>query len=184
VTPPLTAGTGVVLIGPRAAGKTTLGKALAARLAWPFRDGDEELARAVGEPAGAHLARVGERAFRAVEEQTTLELLAEMARRPPQVLALGGGAVLSATVQERLASGPMTVVLVVAEPETLARRIAASPILRPSLTELPPIAEVEAVSRARMPVYERLARLVVDTTRTELVACCESVLARLGHSGR
>ena len=59
----------VVLVGPRAAGKTTLGRALAAELSWEFVDSDDLLAVQVGQPAEDYLRLSGEQAFRKVEEE-------------------------------------------------------------------------------------------------------------------
>ncbi|MHC4918783.1 MAG: shikimate kinase [Planctomycetota bacterium] len=82
----------VVLVGPRAAGKTTVGRALADRLGWGFRDTDDLLAAAVGQPAEDYLQNAGEAAFRTIEEQV---VGAALLSTDPEVLALGGGAVLS-----------------------------------------------------------------------------------------
>ena len=57
----------VVLVGPRAAGKTTLGRALADELSWSFVDGDDMVADAAGQPAEEFLAAAGEEKFRRVE---------------------------------------------------------------------------------------------------------------------
>ena len=54
----------VALVGPRAAGKTTIGRLLAQGLGHRFLDGDDLLAAAVGMPAGVFLQRAGEREFR------------------------------------------------------------------------------------------------------------------------
>jgi len=89
----------VVLVGPRAAGKTTLGRALADRLGWGFRDTDDLLAAAAGQPAEDYLQKAGEAAFRTIEEQV---VGAALLSTDPEVLALGGGAVLSASVRKAL----------------------------------------------------------------------------------
>lgn len=174
----------LVLIGPRAAGKTTLGKALAERKKAVFVDGDLALEAAVGEPAGAYLARVGEPAFRAVEERVTRGLLDQAARSRGAVLALGGGAVLAQAVQAALRDLGLFVVFVTADPDVLVTRMLASPTVRPALTKMNLRDEVVAVLLERLPVYERLARVVVDTTRSNVEECCDLVLALLDDFGR
>jgi shikimate kinase/3-dehydroquinate synthase len=79
----------VALIGFMGAGKSTLGRELAARLGREFVDVDDEIERRVG-AIGAFFDRVGEAAFREVEAATLQPLLE---RRVPTVLALGGGVI-------------------------------------------------------------------------------------------
>ncbi len=170
----------VVLIGLRAAGKTTLGRALAARLGWPFADGDERLAQRVGRSAGAFLRDVGEPEFRRVETDVTVAALAAPA---PFVLALGGGAPTNEPVRAALADVNAFVVFVDAPVETLVARLAADGApLRPSLTGAPASEEVRRLAERRRPLYETLAQMRVETHAANVDACCSQVVARLRRS--
>jgi shikimate kinase len=88
----------VVLVGAPGAGKSTVGKLLAAELGRDFVDVDAVIEERAGKPIGEIFVDEGEPAFRALEEATTLELLDQ-----PAVISLGGGAVLSAVVRHALA---------------------------------------------------------------------------------
>ena len=88
----------IVLVGAPGAGKSTVGAALAERLGWDFLDADALIAERAGKSIAEIFTDEGELAFRANEEATTAELLTE-----PGVLALGGGAVLSAKTRSALA---------------------------------------------------------------------------------
>ena len=165
----------VALVGPRGAGKTTIARALAARLGWRPADGDERIAASVREPAGAFLARVGERAFRVVEEELTLAALAEPG---PHVLALGGGAVLSAAVRAVLREPGVFVVFLHAPVATLNDRIAGDP-LRPPLTALPPAEEIEGLLRVRRPLYESVADFELETVGLDVDAACARIEAKI-----
>lgn len=79
----------VVLIGFMGAGKTSVGKALAARLGIPFVDTDALIERAAGRTIADIFAHDGEAAFRALETQT----LAALDAASPAVYATGGGIV-------------------------------------------------------------------------------------------
>ncbi|GAA1431054.1 shikimate kinase AroK [Microlunatus lacustris] len=87
----------VVLVGAPGSGKSTIGALLAARLGVPFADVDAEIEERTGRSIAAIFADDGEPVFRALEEQVTAELLDR-----PGVLALGGGAVLSAATRTAL----------------------------------------------------------------------------------
>jgi shikimate kinase len=85
----LTATTPIFLIGFMGAGKSTVGEALAARLARPFIDLDKRIEAATERAIADLIAQEGEERFRLIESQ----LLQEAVRAPGAVIALGGGVV-------------------------------------------------------------------------------------------
>ena len=78
----------LVLVGMMGAGKSWLGKPLAAQLKRPFRDADAELERAERMSIADMFARFGEAHFRAREH----EMLVQLLQGPLSVIAAGGGA--------------------------------------------------------------------------------------------
>ncbi len=145
---------GVLLIGPRAAGKSTVGPLLAGLLALPFRDADVEIEAEAGRSI-ADLMKEG--VFRAVEAQALGRILSD----PPAVVAAGGGAVLWEGFQQAAAS--WAVVWLDASPQVLAERLQSDPGGRPSLTGREPAEEIGDVARARAPLYRAVADLHVVT---------------------
>ena len=145
----------IVLIGMRGAGKSTLGRALAARLSRPFVDIDELIGELAGRPADVVLARDGEPAFRALEERA----LRLAAGRAGAVVATGGGSVLHADAFASLARGAR-VAWLDAPPEVLLARASAHP--RPPLTNLPPLDEIRAVLARRAPLYRAAADFIIQ----------------------
>jgi shikimate kinase len=115
----------LALIGFMGAGKSTLGSELARLTERPFVDTDVEIEKRFG-PIGELFER-GEPEFRQIEEQVVAEVLSA----PPSVIALGGGAVLSAATQERL-SRTAFVALVPVDVETAWSRVSTSdrPLVR------------------------------------------------------
>ncbi len=89
----------IVCIGFMGAGKTMAAGAIAGRLGTLAVDVDSEIELRVGKSIEEIFAENGEPAFRAAEEQVTLELLGQGDRR---VISLGGGAVTSAAIREGL----------------------------------------------------------------------------------
>ena len=86
------AGGSIFLVGMMGSGKTTVGRALAQRLHLPFIDTDKILVERTGVPVTTIFEIEGEAGFRRRESA----VIAELAHAPDQVVATGGGAVLSA----------------------------------------------------------------------------------------
>ena len=91
----------IVLVGLMGAGKSKIGRRLAARLNLPFFDSDHEIEMAAGESIEEIFANRGERVFRDGERRVIARLLAQ----PVHVLATGGGAFMDestrATIERR-----------------------------------------------------------------------------------
>lgn len=143
----------IVLIGPMGAGKTSVGKRVAKRLALPFTDSDAVIAHEHG-PITEIFARQGEQTFREWERRAVSTALATGG-----VVALGGGAVLHPDTQSDLAAH--RVVLLTVAPHNVASRIRGG--ARP-LLEGDPVARWHEIYAQRRDVYERLADIVFDTS--------------------
>ncbi len=109
----------VVLSGLMGAGKSTVGRRLAARLGVPFVDTDAEIERVTGKGIPELWRAEGEAAFRAREAAIAEELLD---RSSPHVFAFGGGTVTGHRVR-RLAIDRAFVVTLMASPETAVSRV-------------------------------------------------------------
>jgi len=89
-------GRSVVLVGMMGAGKSSIGRRLAARLAVPFVDADTEIESAAGMSISEIFAKHGEPYFRAGEARVIARLL----DNGPQVLSTGGGSVLNQATRD------------------------------------------------------------------------------------
>ena len=153
-------GTGIVLIGLRRAGKTTVGRLLAARLGRPFVDTDAVVERLAGRTPGALIREAGEAAFRARER----DAVAIASATPGAVIAAGGGAPLETGNAAALRSHGTLIYLAVPVPVLLARALAEGG--SPDRPLLAGAADVEQETRLlearRDPIYRQVADLVVD----------------------
>lgn len=144
----------VVLVGMMGAGKTAIGKALAAALGVPFLDSDEEIVRAANMPIAEIFARDGEAFFRDKETRVIQRLLQEN----QGVLSTGGGAFLSETNRDLIAEYGVSVWLD-ADLDLLWDRVKHKDT-RPLLQTEDPRGTLEALYNARVPTY-RMAELSV-----------------------
>jgi shikimate kinase len=158
----LVARQGLALVGVRGTGKSTVGQLVAARLRRPFFDADRELERRAGQSVSSILRTQGEAVFRDWEERTLVEMVEGS---PSAVIATGGGVVLRES-NRRILRAFGHVVWLRAAPSELARRIECDPLglaARPPLTAAGTIGEIERVIEVRLPLYQQIADVVIET---------------------
>lgn len=141
------AGRAIVLVGMMGAGKTSLGKKLAARLDLPFRDADAEIEQAAQLTIPEIFAQHGEPAFRDGERRVIARLLGEGSI----VLATGGGAYMNAETRRQVAAKGVSVWLK-ADFDTLIRRVRKRSN-RPMLHTADPEETLRRLIDQRYPVY-------------------------------
>ncbi len=86
----------IVLVGMMGAGKSSVGRRLAARLGIRFVDADAEIESAAGMTIAEIFAKHGEPDFRAGEKRVIARLL----DNGPQVLATGGGSIMDQNTRD------------------------------------------------------------------------------------
>jgi len=95
----------VALVGMMGAGKTSLGRRLAARLEVPFRDADHEIEAAASLTVSEIFEKFGEPYFRDGERRVIARLLSEA----PHILATGGGAYMDPATRAVMKDKALTI---------------------------------------------------------------------------
>ena len=166
----------LVVIGPPGAGKSTIGRLAADRLAVAFDDSDDAVEHGAGRSIADIFVDDGEAVFRDLERAAVAELLSTA----QGVLALGGGAVLDPRTEADL-RGHAVVFLDVGIADA-AKRVGFA-TSRPLLA-INPRAQWTALMTPRRPVYERVATFRVDTAGREPGDVVDEVVEHLlRHEG-
>lgn len=142
----------IVLIGFMGAGKSTVGRLVAARLGQPFFDTDGLIEAREGRSIAEIFQSGGEPEFREIEREVVIEVLSER----EGVVALGGGALADPVVAANLQG--KTVVHLIASWGEIQRRLRHD-VSRPLLTRGDPTALFEA----RRSMYEMVRTMAVET---------------------
>ncbi len=137
----------VVLVGMMGAGKTAVGRALAARLGVPFLDSDAEIESAAAMSIPEIFARDGEAFFRARETEVIGRLLSGSCC----ILSTGGGAFLAARNRAMISSKGVSVWLN-ADLKLLWSRVKHRDT-RPLLRTPDPFGTLRDLFEARVPIY-------------------------------
>jgi shikimate kinase len=155
----------ILLIGLRASGKSTLGRALASVMSWPFVDLDEATAACMRAKTAAEAIHAqGFSAFRLAE---TRALHAALGVATPHIIALGGGTPTAPGAAEAIGdatqAGRARAIYLRAQPATLQARLRQSDVsTRPSLTGASVIDEVPLLFAQRDELYTSLANYTVN----------------------
>lgn len=157
------------------AGKTTVGRQLAKRLARPFFDSDHEIVERTGVPIPTIFEIEGEAGFRRREASTIQELTTQKGI----ILATGGGVVLSPFNRERLKATGWVVYLNV--PPRLLYERTRHDRGRPLLQVENPLAKLENLYEQRDPLYREAANLVLDSSRMVASGVVQFILREFNH---
>lgn len=161
----------IALIGLRGAGKSTLGRALAARLELPFL----QLNKAIEQEAGMQLPEIfdlfGQSAFRRLERSALDRLLDE---NRTAVIETGGGLVSEAETFERLLATCHTIWLQ-ADPDEHMQRVIAQGDHRPMAGNREAMADLERILSERKALYSK-ADTVLNTSGRSEDECLEELV--------
>lgn len=166
----------VALVGMMGAGKSSVGRRLAAKLGVPFRDADAEIEAAAGCTIAEIFERFGESNFRDGERRVIARLLSE----PPHVLATGGGAFIDPRTRAAIKSQAVSIWLR-APVELLVSRVRRRET-RPLLRDGDPHEIITRLLAQREPVYAE-ADILLDSEEGPHSAVVERIIATLADRG-
>ncbi|WP_027965962.1 shikimate kinase AroK [Halomonas halocynthiae] len=155
----MTAASNLILVGPMGAGKTTIGRLLAAELSYDFFDTDHEIQRRCGADIPWIFDVEGEEGFRQRETQ----MICELSARSGAVIATGGGAVLREENRQLLRDGGIVIYLCITVEQQLKRtaRDRNRPLLqRPDKEQV-----LREMYHQRDPLYRATADIIVRSER-------------------
>ena len=164
----------IVLVGLMGAGKTTIGRRLAAQLGLPFVDADHEIEKAAGMSISDIFATHGEAHFREGERKVIARLL----QGGPQVLATGGGAFMDSDTRKNIKKSGISIWLR-ADLDVLMERVSRRND-RPLLQRPDPEAVMRQLIEERYPIYA-LADITVESSNTPHEAVIADLLDSLAE---
>ena len=163
----------IFLIGPMGAGKSTVGKHLASTLKMDFIDSDAEIQRRTGVDIPTIFEFEGEEGFRR-REQAVID---ELTQSQHQVLATGGGVVMSPENRRNLASRGYVIYLECSVDQQFDRT--ARDRNRRLLDTDEPRAGLEELLELREPLYREAADLVVSTEKRSAASVSREIVEAL-----
>lgn len=155
----MTVASNLILVGPMGAGKTTIGRLLAAELSRDFFDTDHEIQKRCGADIPWIFDVEGEEGFRQRETQ----MIRELSARHGAVIATGGGAVLREENRQLLREAGTVIYLCITVEQQLKRT--ARDRSRPLLQRVDREQVLREMYRQRDPLYRATADIIVRSER-------------------
>lgn len=165
----------IVLVGLMGAGKTSIGRKVAAALGLPFVDSDLEIEEVSRMTIPELFEAYGEPEFRALEQR----VIARILEGGPKVLSTGGGAYMNEQTRAAIASHGVSVWLK-ADLDLLMERVAKKQN-RPLLRDPDPRGVLRRLMDERYPVYALADATVVTRDETKEVIAAEVIEAISRH---
>jgi len=162
--------TNIFLIGPMGAGKTTVGRQLAQKLALTFIDSDHEIENHTGVDIPLIFEKEGEEGFRKRE----MEIIDELTQQRNIVLATGGGAVIKEENRKHLINRGLVIYLQ-ADIKHLIRRTRKDRN-RPLLQGPNPEKKLREIMQEREPLYRQTADYTINTGKHSVQAIINQIL--------
>lgn len=153
----------VVLTGFMGSGKTTVGRLLAQKVDWQFVDLDAAVQERLGRTVPEIFREQGEACFRSAET----EALGQLLLQDRIVIALGGGAPVTAANRELLSEAPQTAVIHLEAPFDVLFARCVTQSLDPQATARPLLGErlaAEGRYRQRLGFYTTVAHHTMDVS--------------------
>lgn len=159
------------IVGPTGAGKTSVGRRLAAHYGLPFVDLDQEIERHTGVDVNTVFDIEGEVGFR----QRESTLLDECTRRSHVLLATGAGAVLDPQNRRHLVERGFVVWLQTSIDQQLERL--ERDTRRPLLAGADRLARLQLMAQVRAPLYRDIADIAVPGEHGTVTTASERCIA-------
>jgi len=163
----------IFLIGPMGAGKSAVGRQLARSLHLAFKDSDDEVESRTGVDIPFIFEKEGEAGFRKREAAA----INDLTKMDGVVLATGGGAVVDADSRSRLGGRGFVIYLYTTVDQQVARTNKGRE--RPLLENGDRHKTLEALLKARDPLYREIADLVVDTDGRKVHSVANEIIENI-----
>jgi shikimate kinase len=150
--------TRIALIGLSGAGKSSVGRELAAQLNWKLLDTDKLIEHNSGQRIPQIFAEQGEEQFREYETIALQQALAQ----PPAIIATGAGMIMR-PINRTLLHEHAFIVWLDAPTAVLVERLRKHDEERPLLVQADPVVRLEALRATRAPLYTESANLTIST---------------------
>jgi shikimate kinase len=166
----------VVVVGLMGAGKSEVGRRLAARLGRPWRDSDRDIEA----DTGMTVRELGERdGVEAMHELEAKHLFEALESPEPIVISAAASTVEVPECRAALTRHDVAVVWLRARPETLARRFATADKHRPEFGDSP-LAFLTEQAERRNPLFASLDPIVIDVDAVRPNAAVSQAMEALG----
>lgn len=162
----------IVLFGLRCVGKTSVGVSLSDITDNIFFDTDRIIEKRESKTIHEIINEKGWEYFRLKEKET----IADVSKENNAVISLGGGALMDRSNVDLLDKSFF--VLLRASINTMKARMEKD-VPRPSLTKNDSISEIEEIVLERMPLYEKIADIIIDTDKLSVYEICDKILLEL-----
>ena len=161
-----------------AAGKTTVGKKIAKKLAMPFFDSDKEIEKKLDMDIKNIFEKFGEKEFRKIEERIILEFVNNK-EHFGFIMSLGGGAFINETIRTAIIKNGVSIWLNTAI-EIISSRIKHSKNIRPLIKKFATLDKLENLMIDRN-IYYSEANIKIDTIKTSKEKMTNLILNKISN---